>query len=494
MQNIPQDTPATGMLRKSIRGGGWLTVGYFVEKFIGTFSFFILARLLAPADFGIMSVTLLVPKLFQTISEPGFANAIIQTQGDVSRYLNPIWTVRILKSLAIALAVFACAPWIAAFFHVQYVTNAIRLGGVFIFIQNLSNIGEIYLYKQLDFKKWITRNIAKQLAYMMTATIAAAYLHSYWALMLGTAALYITEAGSTYFLHPYRPWFSFQFGRLKDLMNYSKWIFSQGIVDQIYGSLENTIVGRVTNINSVGFYTKAKSLAGSVPGLFSAVVSFISFPAYARLKNAPEKIRDGFLKSMDIVSFVTIPTFLVIATGGKKLILIFLGAKWLPMAEALWVLIIYFSINIIIDISYELFNGMGYPDKKIKIDAGKILVTTILLFVLTTRYGIVGTSWALLLGLVPPLVMSVHYLRRYIGLRKRDIIRTTAIPLLACAFILTPLLLFKSTLVNLPTMLFVLVLVLAGIGYFIIIIFFGKKYHLGPLQTLEIIRYHILPQ
>ena len=77
-----------GVLKKSIESGKWMTLGYIFQKIIGLFSFLILARLLAPADFGVIAIVLLLPKFLQSTTETGLTSAVIQKGGDIKKYLN----------------------------------------------------------------------------------------------------------------------------------------------------------------------------------------------------------------------------------------------------------------------------------------------------------------------------------------------------------------------------------------------------------------------
>jgi len=486
MQGTPLHTPS-GILQKSIRGGIWLTIGYGAEKLLGAISFFILARFLTPADFGIMTFILLVPKFLQSATETGFSAAAIQKEGDIRAYLNPIWTIGVLKGVAIAASVFILGPMIAAFLHVPEASLAIRLGGIFMLVYQLGNIGEIYFFKELNFKKVFYRNLWRQLAYVTTTLLFIPLAHNYWALAVGTLALYLTEAISTYWLHPYRPWLSFQFSRLKELFGFSKWMIGQGYLRQAYAFLEQTVVGRLTNTTAFGLYTKAKSVASIAPGFLSSVITIVSFPAYAKIKEAPNKVKDGLLKSFDLFFAFVIPVaFLVLAAGGK-LILIFLGDAWLPMTAAFRLLLFFFVAHTIIDLSYSLFNGLGRPDKKVKYEAIKLPLTIILLYFLTRQSGIEGAAVALMIGATPILLLCLIDLRRLTGANYSAILSTILIPLLLSLLLSLPLFLFKDAILALGTVFFVTLTTLVGLVYLLAIYWLGTRWKLGPYKTLRLL-------
>lgn len=487
--NLPEEA---GVLKKSITSGKWLALGYALQKGIGFVSFLILARLLSPAEFGLMALVLLVPKFVETTTDTGFATAVIQRAGDVRHYLNPIWTIGVLKALLIALLTFIFGPLIARFLHAETATLAIKLGGLFIVIINLSNIGETYLLRELNFKNIVIRNILKDVAYVLIAvTTALFFSRSYWALFVGTMAAYATQTISTYFLHPYRPRLSSEFSRLKDLIHYSKWIMGQSWLGQLYGFMETAIVARLTSIAAVGLYGKAKGMAAVAPGFLGPMIRMISFPAYTQIQTNKEKLKDGWRKSLQVIFFFLVPVTILILFAGGKIILILLGQNWLGMTNALRVLLVFFFLGTVNDVAQPLFNAIGQPDKQVKFDLVKIILTLSLIIPLTLNFGIVGTAVALLLGVIPVVILNLHYLVRLTDGRYRDILHTILVPLLISLVLLLPATLYKQPILNLATPALIALLALAGLLYLILIYLVGASWNQGPYKTLRVILSHV---
>lgn len=482
---MPESPEKTGVLKKALGGGKWLTLGYASERALGLFSFLILARLLTPQDFGVMAIVLAAPKLLQAATESGLAAAATQRGGDIRRYLNPLWSLQVAKSALIASAIFFLGPLLASFFRLGSAVAAIRLGGVFIFIQNLANIGEIYFVKNLDFKKVFLRNLIKQAAYVAAAVGSAFVLRSYWALMTGTVFLYSAEALSTYALHPYRPRFTLRWGPLRELVGFGKWIVGQGLIDQAYGASETAIIGKLAGVTQIGYYTKAKSLAVVVPGILSSAINQVSFPAYAKLKEYPEKVSDGFKKTLHLMSFALSPVAAAILIAGGMIVKTLLGEAWLPMAPALQIAAFYYAALTINDIAYRLLSGIGHPEAKVKLDAVKLGLTVALLLVLVPRYGIAGGAWALLLGVLPSFILNLRELSRRTALSPGDIFASVWVPTVAIIMIAAPFLAVKIAIANLSPLAWAGLGALALAGYCALIWAAGAWLKRGPYETLR---------
>lgn len=478
---------AEGTFQKSIRAGKWLSLDYIIQKLISFLPFFILARLLTPKDFGLVAIILLVPHFLQVTSETGFASAAIQKGGDVVKYLNPIWTLNVLRGLGIAIGIAVLAPLIARFYNIEAYIWPIRFGGLIILVHQCTNIGEIWFTKDMDFKKIFLRNTTRTIAYAIVSIGLAVIYRSYWALLIGNLAMQITETVATYILHPYRPRFSFNFRILRELTGFSKWIMGQTLIDQIYGFTENSVVARVTNVTSVGLYTKAKNLGSVGPGFIASILSLVAFPAFARIKESPEKVREGLKKSLDLLFVVTAPTIVLLIAAGGKLVLILLGQPWLPITNALRVFVVYFTISNLIDVSHKALSGLGYPDKKVKFDSIKIPLSIALIIFATPRFGITGTAGALLIGLLPILFLSLHALASNTELTYRNIAIRIGFPLSVALLLLAPLILWKEAILRSPLLVLGILTLFYLLLYVLIIIFVGKKWGYGPYNTILLI-------
>lgn len=481
-----------GVLKKSIHGGKWMTIGYIFQKFLGFFSFLILARILSPADFGVMAIVLLVPKLLQSVTETGLSTAVIQKEGHIEKYLNPIWSIGVSKSIVIVIIMIVGGSYIAQFLNVPQAATAVRLGGFFILLQNFSNIAEIYFFKDIDMKKIFIRNVVREVSYIVVAIISVFFFKSYWTLMFATFVAYSSQTISTYFLHPYRPKLTLNWTSLKELFGYSKWIVGREWLNQGYGAAESAIVSKLTGVDNMGIFSKGKNIAAIVPGFLSSIITNISFPAYARIKDSKEKICDALLKSFDILFFISIPAIFLLILAGNRLVLIFLGSPWLAMVNVMRIFIIFFVINNIMEIGLTLFEAMGVPGKSLKFDMLRLPLTILLVAVFTTMYGIEGAALAIFIGSAPAMALIPYHIKKLTGLTYTALFQTTLVPFLLCLLLATPVLIWKTYFLHMSNLLFLSAISMIGLIYAAVTYIIGKKLHYGPYTTLQVVLKNVL--
>lgn len=485
MPKIDKDN--IGTLKKSIEGGKWMFLDTFFQKLITFLSFLILARLLTPEDFGILAILLIIPDFLTLITTTGIETALIQKKEDPEPYLNPIWTFNIIKSIGAFILIFFLAPVIARFFQKEGIVLAIQLSGIFVLIPGISNVAKIFFTKEIDFKKIFIRDVASSIIYSVISVILAIFLKSFWPLFFGILASRLSDAITSYMLHKFRPKLNFNFKPLFNLINFSKWIYWQNMVSRISSAVENFLIAKMTSAVSVGLYTRAKSLAVIPISPFYNIITKVTFPAYSRLQNSYEKIRDGFLKSLDILFFVSIPFSFLMLEAGHQIILIVLGNKWVEMDLVLKILVVAIAINAFFITAMPILNAIGKPKTKFFIELANLLISSLSFIVLIPFYGIIGAAFGALITSVIISIISLQKISRILNIKIFNIIRKISIPLFTSAITLIVGKLILNFLEPISNTIFMILIIFLGIFYILLIAFLGKFFNIGPYNTLLII-------
>ena len=138
----------TGSLtHRTARAGLWLAIGDGCARVASILKVIILARLLSPAEFGVMGVALLVTTWVQYFSELGFTAALIHKQGDIRPYLNTAWTIQLVRSAGLTILVIALAPLVGWAFNEAAATAVLQVLAVQLLLQGLTNPAVVFLRK-----------------------------------------------------------------------------------------------------------------------------------------------------------------------------------------------------------------------------------------------------------------------------------------------------------------------------------------------------------
>jgi PST family polysaccharide transporter/lipopolysaccharide exporter len=488
-ENILDGQKHEGALQKSLSAGHWFLADTIIQRVLVFGTFFITARLLTPADYGIIALAGIYPALLDSLTAIAFGTALTQKKaGEEKPYLNAVWTFGILRNAILFGTVFFTAPFIAHFFHADDALLVFRLSGLIFVLQSFENIGNIYFFRQLDFKKVFLRDMASYGTTAVISVLASILLHSYWALFIGNASGMLASVIATYLLNDYRPRPDLALRKLRPLLAYSQWVFGQGVINRLSQTLEDTLVGHFTNTASVGLYGKAKSLAYAPISPLSNIISKIGFSALVATEGSLPHIREGFYKSFDLVVAVALPFALFIWITGDQLVLLLLGPAWVEITPLLKTLVVVAVFNsTLLGIAGMVFNAIDKPNLYFRLNTLSLFSVILFLPIMVIRQGISGAALSLLISAIIVSTYALFLINKTIAPTWRRVGETVGVVTLSI-FIPLPI---TTHLLNIPSAshlpIFLLVCVLYGISYTLMVMFFGTIYKKGPFQTLFVI-------
>lgn len=479
----------TSTLGRSLSAGYWSLLDTVMQKVLIYGAFFITARMLTPNDYGIIALSLIYPNLLDSLTAIAFDNAVLQKKaGEERPYLNVVWTFNMFRSFIVFAITFCSSFVFAKFFNTPDTLLLFQLSALPILIQSFANIGQVYFFRKLEFKKVFIRDMASYGTTAVTTMYFAFTLHSYWALFIGSVMGMSAAVIATYILGEFRPKIDIGFRKLKPLLEYSQWVFGQGAVSRLAQTTEDAVVGHLTTPTSVGNYSKAKSLAYAPTSPLANIISKIGFSALVATGGSLPHIREGFYKSFDLAITIAIPFAVVIWLCGTELVHLLLGEAWAGITPLLKTLVIVSALNTSIQsITGMVLNAMGKPKRQFQLSALSLASTIVFLPTLVVSYGISGAALSLLVTAVIVNGYALYLIGVTIAPLWKRVIETSIatfasaiIPLI----IITPLL-NSSFVVN--KIFYLFATLLYGCIYMITLVAIGKLSNKGPLATLMVI-------
>ena len=461
--------PGGTLSQRVVKGGFWVFSLRITEQIFNLIRLIILARILAPHDFGLMGIALLTMATLQTFSQTGFQSALIQKKSDTEAYLDAAWTVLILRGFILFTILFFVAPYAAIFFEAPQAKRIIQVIGLSVLLQAFTNIGVVYFKKELEFNKQFVYQLSGTLADFIVAISAALILRSVWALVFGWLAGSTARFIASYLLHPYRPHFSSDLGKAKELFGFGKWLLGSSIVVFLANQGDDIFLGKVLGVTALGFYRMAFHFA-SLPASEIGLLSRVAFPAYSKLQDNIPKLRNGYLKMSRFVNFLSIPLTGGIFMLSPEFTQIFLGDKWMPIVPALRILAISVMIRVMVGTSGALFNAVGRPDIGFKMTLARVITLAVAIYPLTTLWKISGTSLSVLLAVCATIPIWIINSTREAKVEVRDYLRILLPPLIGTAIMSVVILVLGIALDEFQLMGF-LISVLAGVATFLSFIF-----------------------
>ena len=420
IKNAQQPEPLS---KRVVRGGMWVFALRFTNRGLGFIRTIILARLLAPEDFGLLGIAMLAIATLETFSQTGFQAALIQKKENADSYLDTAWTVSAIRGGLLFLILFFSAPLVATFFNSPQATLVIKVIAVSTLLSGFRNIGIIFFQKDLEFNKQFSYELSATLVDLTIAITLAFMLRNVWALVWGGVAANFVRLFMSYILHPYRPQIRFSKGEFKELFGFGKWVLGSSILIFLLSQGDDIFVGKMLGVTALGFYQMAYLISNLPATEVTHVISQVTFPAYSKLQNDVKRLREAYLDVLQLTAFISIPLAGGIFILAPDFTRIFLGEKWMPMVPAMQVLCVLGALRSVGAVSGPIFLALGRPDIEAKLSAAQLVLLAILIYPLTEKWGITGTAAANSIGSCSFIFIILSIVIRLVKMGKSEILK-----------------------------------------------------------------------
>ena len=477
--------PGATLSQRVARGGLWVFSLRLINRLLGLASTIILARVLAPGDFGLFGIALLAMSALETFTQTGLNSALIQKKQDITAYLDTAWTFQAIRGCLLALILFATAPYVADFFGTQAAQPILQVIGLTILIQGLTNIGVVYFDKELEFHKQFAYQVSYTLANAGVAISMVLLLRSVWALVFGLLAGNLAQLIVSYFIHPYRPRPRFNQEQFTELFHFGKWYLGSSILMYLVTQGDNIVVGKLLGATALGFYQMAYRISNMPATEITHVISWVTFPAYSKLQSDLPKLREAYLKVLQVTtfsSFLVAGSIIVLASDFTR---IFLGEKWLPMVLAMEILVIAGLLRSVQATTGSIFSAIGKPVIDTQAQFLRFLSLAILIFPLTMHFGILGTSLSVVASTFLTTLFSFYKLIKIVNCHLSDIFKIIIIPLISVIFMVSIVFFIKINIQLIGIWLFMGLAISCILLYFIFIYFFDRYTSFRILPILK---------
>ena len=459
-----------------VKGGLWVFALRFINRGLGFIRTIVLARLLAPEDFGLLGIALLSLSTLETFSQTGFHAALIQKKENVGSYLDTAWTVSVIRGVVLFLLLFFLAPVIARFFSSPQATLVIRVIAISTLLTGCRNIGIVFFQKELEFNKQFFYEFSATLVDLTVAITLAFILKNVWALVWGGLAANLTRLLMSYVLHGYRPRVRFEKEKFQELFGFGKWVLASSIIIFLITQGDDIFVGKMLGVTTLGLYQLAYLISNLPATEITHVISQVSFPAYSKLQDDISKLREAYLRVLQLTVFLSIPASGVIFVFAPAFTQFFLGDKWLPMVPALEVLCFFGVTRSIGATMGPILYSTGNPKIQTKLSAIQLFSIVVIIYPLTISLKLVGISLAVLFSNLLALILVIRETKKILTYSYKEFFTILAVPSFTFLAVMLLLLLPIVLLPHQVNIFFLLVILfLATIIYSLIMYLWDRK-------------------
>lgn len=351
---------------KVVKATKWSSITEIVAKLITPITSIILARLLTPEAFGVVTTLTMVITFAEIFTDAGFQKYLIQHEfvddTDREQSTNVAFWSNLIMSLAIWAIIAVFADPLAAMVGNPGLGHVLIIACVSIPLAAFSSI-QMALYKRdLDFKTLFKVRIAGICIPLLVTVPLAFYLRSYWALVIGTI---VSNAANAILLTVYSKWkprFYYSFLKLKEMFSFSAWSVVEAVSIWLTGYVDIFIIGVYLNEYYLGLYKTSMTVVGQIMGLITAATTPILFSSLSRLQTDEQAFQTLFFKFQKLVGLLVIPLGVGIFCYSDLITKILLGNQWLEASSFIGLWGLTSAVTIVLShYSSEVYRAKGRP-------------------------------------------------------------------------------------------------------------------------------------
>ena len=312
----------SGFIYKFAERAGAQGIGFIVQV--------VLARILVPEEYGIISLVAVFITICDVFVTYGFGNSLVVNKESDSLDFSTCFYFGICLAVVLYGIMFVVSPLIADFYNNPFLTPVLRVMALRIPIAAVNSVQHAYVQKHMWFKKFFYATLIGTVVSGVIAIIMAKAGFGVWALVEQYLGNVLIDTICLWIIVGWRPTREFSFERLKAIYNYGWKILVVGLIDTLYGRLRNLVIGKKYTSEDLAYYDRGYKFPSFGMRLIEPTVNSVLFPALSQSRDDQVQMKNITRKVMMASTYIVSPIMVGLAVVAKPLVLVLLTKKWLP--------------------------------------------------------------------------------------------------------------------------------------------------------------------
>ena len=339
----------------------------------------ILARLLAPEQFGTIALVMVFINLAQVFVQSGLNTALIQKKDADEVDFSSVFYLSMVIAGVLCVLIFLTSPLIAGFYDDQILTPVLRTLSLTLFFGAYNSIQNAYIARNLMFKKLFVSSLGAILFSGAIGIIAAYKGLGIWALVIQQLTNQILITAILMFVVSWKPSLIFSFGRAKALFSYGGRLLVSQLLHVLYMDLRTLIIGRVYSPSVLGYYNRGEQFPKVTVLNIDGSIQSVMLPTLAAHQDNRKRVKEMMRRAIVSSSFFVFPMMIGMAVVAEPLVKVVLTDKWLPAVPLVQVFCMAYALMPIHTANLQAINALGRSDVFLKLEIAKKIIGLIIL-------------------------------------------------------------------------------------------------------------------
>jgi O-antigen/teichoic acid export membrane protein len=403
LDHLSTDHLQADLKGRSVRGGLVTFTSQGAQFVMQTVSTVVLARLLTPADFGLVAMVTAVTSLATAFADLGLTEATIQSKEINHGQVSALFWINVAIGLGLTLVTAGLAPVLAWLYREPRIVNITMLLALTFLISGLRSQHDALLKRQMRFVSLAIRDVA---AYVLAVPVAIAMAWrglGYWAIVALPLVLNSTQMVFSWLMMSWRPGLPRRDAKVGSMVAFGGNVAASYLIFNLNRNADNVLIGWYWGATPLGLYSRAYNLLMLPLRQLSAPAASVAVPAFSKLQGDPERYARYYLRTTSLIMWITAPLFGFLFVAAEPVIVLILGPQWREAAPVFQLLAISALGQMLLETTVWSLVSRGQSQRLLKL---LLIVSPIIVvsFVIGLPFGIEGvalSSSLVLLAILP---------------------------------------------------------------------------------------------
>lgn len=365
----------------------WRFAERSITQFVSFIVTLILARLLVPEDYGVISIITVFTTILTLLVDGGFSNALIQRQGTDQLDYSTVFYFNILMGALLYSVMYAAAPAIALFYERADMVPYIRVLSLTLIIGGFNGVQQALVAKRMQYKLFFYSSMGGTVLSAVIGIVMAFMGFGAWALIAQRLVDQGVDAIVLWHTVRWKPSLQFSLKRLRPLASYGGKLLGSSLLNSLSSNLTSLLVGKVYSTAELAYYDKGQRVPMLLIYNLQIAVQSVLFPTMAEQQTKKAYIRYILRQSVMTSAYCIFPCMVGVAVCSKSIVRILFTERWIMMAPYMKLWCFIFIFYLLHTANLQVIQALGRSDLFLKIEVMKQIISVISILV-TIPFGV----------------------------------------------------------------------------------------------------------
>ncbi len=351
----------------------------------------VLARILAPEDYGVVALTTTITTILNVFVTSGLGKALIQ-----KAELDELdYSTALIANVGIGAVLYGfmylAAPFIADFYHQEQLTSLLRVLSLSLVIGGINSIQHAKIGRAMKFKIFFKAALSGTIVSAFIGIGMALKGFGSWALVGQSLSKQIVDTLFLWAVIKWNPRVGFSWIRFKPLFSYGWRAYGADMIETLYNSLRSLLIGKYYSSADLAFYNRGRHIPSMIDADTSSAIQSVMFPAYSRYADDRVKMKSMMKKALSVGTFIMFPCMMGLAMTSGPMVDVLYTAKWRPAVPFMKIACFVYALNPLHVVNLQAVLAIGRSDISLKVEIFKKTIA-VTVMVICVRHSLMAAA------------------------------------------------------------------------------------------------------